>query len=154
MISKRSLAIAAAGVVVAGGIAAGVSGLAVGTAHAQGTISISIIGMGENTQGTAATVEVSVTCTATGTATTGTPSYVAVDATAIQGGTATGSLGNTICTGSPQNITITLGEPSEGIQLGTGPVQVGVSASYEYRGSYPYTYTYAGTTAAVSYTNP
>ncbi len=149
MISKRSLAITAAGVVTVVGIAIGVFGLTAGTAHAQGTSSISIVGMGENSQDTAATVEISFTCTATG----GTPSYEAVDVTAIQGGTATGSVGDTICTGSPQMVTITLGAPSGPIpQLGTGPVQVSATGSYEYRGSYPYTYTYTGAAATVSYT--
>jgi hypothetical protein len=154
MISKRRLATVAAGAVVATGTAIGLVGLATGTAHAQGTSSLSIVGMSENSQDTAATVEVSFTCTATGTATTGTPSYEEVDVTAIQGGTATGSVGNTICTGSPQTVTITLGTPSGLIsQLGTGPVQVSATASYEDRASYPYTYSYTGTAATVSYTS-
>jgi hypothetical protein len=149
MIRKRSLAITAAGVVVAAGTAIGIFGPVIGTAHAQGTSSISIVGMSENAQDTAATVQVSFTCTAT----TGAPSYEAIDVTAIQGGTATGSVGDTICTGSPQTVTINLGDPSGPItQFGTGPVQVSATGLYLYRAAYPYTYSYTGTSATVSYT--
>jgi hypothetical protein len=154
MTRKRSLAITAAGIVVAAGTAIGVFGTVAGPAHAQGTSSISIVGMSVNAQGTAATVQVSFTCTATGTATTGTPSYETIDVTAIQGGTATGSIANQICTGSLQTATITLGAPSGVIsQLGTGPVQVSATGSYEYRGAYPYTYSYTGAAATISYTS-
>jgi hypothetical protein len=153
MATKRSLAIAAAGVALVAGTAIGIASLVTGTAHAQGTSSISIVGMTENAQDTAATVQVSFTCTATGTATTGTPSYEAIDVTAIQGGTATGSVGDTICTGSPQTVTITLGNQSGSItQFGTGPVQVSATGLYLYRAAYPYTYSYTGASATVSYT--
>jgi hypothetical protein len=153
MIRKRSLAITAAGVVVAAGTAIGIFGPVTGTAHAQGTSSISIVGMAENPEDNGSTVEISFTCTATGTATTGAPSYEAVDVTAIQGGTATGSVGYTICTGSPQTVTINLGDPSGSVQqFGTGPVQVSASGIYDYRAAYPYVYSFTGTAATVSYT--
>jgi hypothetical protein len=147
MISKKKFVMVASGAVLAAGIAIAVAGVVAGTAHAQGTSTFSIVGMSENSQDSA-TVQVSFTCTATA----GTPNYEVIDVTATQGGTATGGTGNITCTGSAQTATITLGSLSGGMQFGTGQVQIGVTARYEDRSSFPYTYTFSGTTTTLSYT--
>ena len=38
------------------------------------------------------------------------------------------------------------------MQFGTGQVQIGVTARYEDRSSFPYMYTFSGTTTTLSYT--
>jgi hypothetical protein len=146
MISKKNFLMVATGAMLAAGIAIGVTGVAAGTAHAQGTSSFTIVGMGETAQNVA-TVEVSFTCSASSA-----PSYESFTATAIQGVTDTGSTGLITCTGSAQTEAIDVGNANT---LGTGQVQVGVTASFEDRSSYPsssYPITLSGATATVSYT--
>ena len=146
MISKK-FAMVAAGAVLAAGTAIGVTAAVAGTAHAQGTSSFTIVGMGETSQDVA-TVEVSFTCSASSPAS----SYESFKVTATQGVTATGSTGLITCTGSAQTETINVGSANA---FGTGQVQVGVTASFEDRSTYPSSYyqiTLSGAIATLSYT--
>jgi len=145
MIGKRKLVAVITGAVLAAGAAFGITGIAAGPAHAQGTSSFTIIGIAPDSQGSAPEVQVSFTCSA--------PGYIDFDATAIQGGTATGASGNTRCTGSPQTVPIDLQFPSGSLLrlLGAGLVQVGVTAAYVDQSTALNTTTYTGTTTTLTY---
>jgi hypothetical protein len=133
--------------VVAAGTAFGITTMATGTAHAQGTSSFTIVGMSEDSQGDAPTVQVSFTCSS--------PGLEVIYLTAFQDTTTAGTTGNITCTGSLQTATIDLSITSADnlTNFGTGPVQIGATARYEDTSAYPDTYTYSGAITTVQYTS-
>jgi hypothetical protein len=145
MISKKKLASVAAGTMVAAATAFGITSLVTGTAHAQGTSSFSIVGLVENSEGTGPAIQISFTCSS--------PGLEWIDVSATQGGTATGNVGYTSCTGSAQTVTINLEFGSSALidQFGAGQVQVGVTAGYMDQSVTPHTTTYTGTTTTLTY---
>jgi hypothetical protein len=136
---RKRLMLVAAGAVVAGA-AIGTATLTAGTAHAQAAGSIAITGatIGPPPNNTRQ-VDVSVTCPAGGLA--------GVSLTVIQGGTTTAGSGQFKCTGTAQQIALTLDSTPV---FGTGPAFAG--ATLEFSGtSLGSPTTYYGTTATVNF---
>ena len=145
---RRSAFIVAGAIVIGAGI--GAVALTGGAAHAQGSGTISITGVGFNSQSQPQfpQVSVSITCPAN--------DHFVVGASTMQSATSLGSSTSATCTGNAQDVTVNTVFPASSITNagdGAGPVTVGATLQFVPPGSNFGTPndTYVGATANLTF---